>query len=87
MRVITYLFLDLIRFVFFTISPTPESYSRSLHDALPICNLCVDVCPVEGCITMRQLDKGATDPRTGTVVGDYANWTTHPNNPAAQAAE
>ena len=56
-------------------------------DECVACNLCVDVCPVEGCITMRQLDKGATDPRTGTVVGDYANWTTHPNNPAAQAAE
>ncbi|MDA3887947.1 MAG: NAD-dependent dihydropyrimidine dehydrogenase subunit PreA [Allgaiera sp.] len=56
-------------------------------DECVACNLCVDVCPVEGCITMRQLDKGATDPRTGTVVGDYANCTTHPNNPAAQAAE
>ncbi|MFC2968752.1 NAD-dependent dihydropyrimidine dehydrogenase subunit PreA [Acidimangrovimonas pyrenivorans] len=51
------------------------------------CNLCVDVCPVEGCITMEQLAKGVVDPRTGQTVGDYANWTTHPNNPAAQAAE
>ena len=50
------------------------------------CNLCVDVCPVEGCITMTTLDKGATDPRTGKVVGDYANWTTHPNNPGAGCA-
>jgi dihydropyrimidine dehydrogenase (NAD+) subunit PreA len=51
------------------------------------CNLCVDVCPVEGCITMPPLAKGAVDPRTGETVGDYANWTTHPNNPAATAAE
>ncbi|MFQ6550010.1 NAD-dependent dihydropyrimidine dehydrogenase subunit PreA [Aestuariibius sp. 2305UL40-4] len=52
------------------------------------CNLCVDVCPVENCITMEELAPGAVDPRTGKVVEpDYANWTTHPNNPAAQAAE
>ena len=51
------------------------------------CNLCVDVCPVENCITMRELAKGEVDARTGKKVGDYANWTTHPNNPAAQAAE
>ncbi|MDF2140112.1 NAD-dependent dihydropyrimidine dehydrogenase subunit PreA [Paenirhodobacter sp. CAU 1674] len=46
------------------------------------CNLCVDVCPVD-CITMRELAKGETDPRTGREVGDYANWTTHPNNPSS----
>jgi len=52
------------------------------------CNLCVDVCPVEACITMQELPLGATDPRTGRKVGPYANWTTHPNNPSArQAAE
>jgi dihydropyrimidine dehydrogenase (NAD+) subunit PreA len=51
------------------------------------CNLCVDVCPVENCITMTELPKGAVDPRTGRTVGDYANWTTHPNNPMARAAE
>jgi dihydropyrimidine dehydrogenase (NAD+) subunit PreA len=51
------------------------------------CNLCVDVCPVENCITMVELPKGTVDPRTGIVVGDYANWTTHPNNPMARAAE
>jgi dihydropyrimidine dehydrogenase (NAD+) subunit PreA len=52
------------------------------------CNLCIDVCPVEDCITMVELPKGAIDPRTGKTVGDYANWTTHPNNPmAATAAE
>ncbi|MEJ6395275.1 NAD-dependent dihydropyrimidine dehydrogenase subunit PreA [Gymnodinialimonas sp. 2305UL16-5] len=53
------------------------------------CNLCVNVCPVEGCITMEELAAGAMDERTGQVVsGDYANWTTHPNNPGAvKAAE
>ncbi|MCB2128952.1 MAG: NAD-dependent dihydropyrimidine dehydrogenase subunit PreA, partial [Rhodobacteraceae bacterium] len=57
-------------------------------DECVACNLCIDVCPVENCITMRQLPKGAVDPRTGRTVGDYANWTTHPNNPmAAKAAE
>jgi len=52
------------------------------------CNLCVDVCPVEDCITMERLAAGETDPRTGRVVqSDYANWTTHANNPSATAAE
>ena len=46
------------------------------------CNLCVNVCPVEDCITMEQLAPGMIDERTGRVVtGTYANWTTHPNNP------
>ena len=46
------------------------------------CNLCVNVCPVEDCITMEQLAPGMIDERTGRVVtGKYANWTTHPNNP------
>jgi dihydropyrimidine dehydrogenase (NAD+) subunit PreA len=52
------------------------------------CNLCVLVCPVEGCITLVHRVAGV-DPRTGL---DYArppaNWTTHPNNPSvAKAAE
>ncbi len=52
------------------------------------CNLCIDVCPVEDCITMERLAPGVVDPRTGRVVEPgYANWTTHPNNPAAKAAE
>ena len=52
------------------------------------CNLCVEVCPVEDCITMVAQPAGSVDPRTGkTVVDDYANWTTHPNNPGAVAAE
>jgi len=48
------------------------------------CNLCVEVCPVENCITMEALAPGTIDPRTGRVVeAGYANWTTHPNNPMA----
>ncbi|MFV2032490.1 MAG: NAD-dependent dihydropyrimidine dehydrogenase subunit PreA [Gammaproteobacteria bacterium] len=46
------------------------------------CNLCVSVCPVEDCITLRQLSPGEVDARTGDPVSDqYANWTTHANNP------
>ncbi len=52
------------------------------------CNLCVEVCPVENCITMVEQEKGTVDLRTGkTVSADYANWTTHPNNPSVEAAE
>ncbi|MCA1242639.1 NAD-dependent dihydropyrimidine dehydrogenase subunit PreA [Stappia stellulata] len=53
------------------------------------CNLCVSVCPVEDCISMVQMTEG-TDPRTGKKIEpDYANWTTHPNNPnrVMEAAE
>lgn len=35
------------------------------------CNLCMHVCPVDGCITMQRVDDGSR----------YRNWTTHPNNP------
>jgi len=45
------------------------------------CNLCVSVCPVEGCISMRQLRDG-NDPRTGRpVTSEKLAWTGHPNNP------
>ena len=45
------------------------------------CNLCVSVCPVDSCITMRQLTDGL-DPRTGQpIAAKRADWTTHPNNP------
>ena len=50
------------------------------------CNLCVNVCPVENCIIMVEMTEGA-DPRTGRPIDpDYANWTTHPNNPMAREA-
>ena len=52
------------------------------------CNLCVNVCPVENCITMEQLPAGTTDERTGQKVRkEYGNWTEHPNNPSVVAAE
>ena len=52
------------------------------------CNLCVNVCPVDGCISMVPLAAGEVDKRTGrTVSPEYANWTTHPNNPSSAAAE
>ena len=52
------------------------------------CNLCVNVCPVENCITMEQVH--GMDERTKAPIDEhYANWTTHPNNPNAvrEAAE
>lgn len=49
------------------------------------CNLCVSVCPIEDCISMEQVD--GIDARTGEQIPDeYANWTTHPNNPAVNEA-
>ena len=46
------------------------------------CNLCVSICPVPECITMRVLKPGEIDARTGKPVsGEYANWSTHANNP------
>lgn len=56
-------------------------------DECVACNLCVNVCPVEGCITMRELPLGEVDERTGKPVETYANWTTHPNNPSVVAGE
>jgi dihydropyrimidine dehydrogenase (NAD+) subunit PreA len=48
------------------------------------CNLCVVACPVENCITMVEMTEGV-DPRTGRRIDpNYANWTTHPNNPNAR---
>ncbi|MBT8155802.1 NAD-dependent dihydropyrimidine dehydrogenase subunit PreA [Epibacterium ulvae] len=55
-------------------------------DECVACNLCVNVCPVEGCITMEEVPAGQIDQRTGEVVSDeYGSWTTHPNNPMAVA--
>jgi len=52
------------------------------------CNLCVNVCPVNDCITMEPLSPGELDKRTGKKVQKkYANWTEHPNNPARTAAQ
>ncbi len=51
------------------------------------CNLCVVVCPVPDCITLRDLAPGEIDLRTGqTVSATHADWSTHPNNPMRVAA-
>jgi dihydropyrimidine dehydrogenase (NAD+) subunit PreA len=46
------------------------------------CNLCVNVCPVENCITMETIH--GIDPRNGHPADGYANWTEHPNNPMSK---
>ncbi len=69
------------------IAMKPGRVFEVIDEECVACNLCVNVCPVENCITMEELPQGATDPRTGETVRDYANWTTHPNNPMAKAAE
>jgi len=51
------------------------------------CNLCVTVCPVPECITLRDLQPGEIDQRTGLPASAaHADWTTHPNNPVRMAA-
>jgi dihydropyrimidine dehydrogenase (NAD+) subunit PreA len=52
------------------------------------CNLCVNVCPVEDCITMEQVT-AEVDPHGGAPARGYRNWTQHPNNPmrVAEPAE
>ena len=58
-----------------------ERYFEVIDEECVGCNLCVSVCPVENCITMETMRDGV-DPRTGDPINsDYANWTTHPNNP------
>ncbi|NBO21365.1 MAG: NAD-dependent dihydropyrimidine dehydrogenase subunit PreA [Rhodobacteraceae bacterium] len=70
------------------IAMSPDRVFTVKDEECVACNLCVNVCPVDDCITMVPMAKGTVDPRTGRTVGDYANWTTHPNNPmAATAAE
>ncbi|WP_172296746.1 NAD-dependent dihydropyrimidine dehydrogenase subunit PreA [Pseudoruegeria sp. HB172150] len=69
------------------ISMSADRVFEVKDDECVACNLCVNVCPVEGCITMEELAPGAMDERTGRKVAkEYANWTTHPNNPAARPA-
>lgn len=71
------------------ISNKPKNGKRHfevIDEECVACNLCVEVCPVESCITMVQMTEG-TDPRTGRKINpNYSNWTTHPNNPAAKVA-
>ena len=71
------------------ISNKPKNGKRHfevIEEECVACNLCVEVCPVESCITLVQLTSGK-DPRTGKKIDPkYANWTTHPNNPASKVA-
>ncbi|MGF1446881.1 MAG: NAD-dependent dihydropyrimidine dehydrogenase subunit PreA [Pikeienuella sp.] len=70
------------------IAMSPEREFTVIDAECVACNLCVNVCPVENCITMERLPAGTVDPRTGVVVSDQpADWTQHPNNPMSQAAE
>ena len=69
------------------ISMSADRVFEVMDDECVACNLCVNVCPVENCIEMVELPLGALDERTGKKVEKYANWTTHPNNPGARAAE
>ena len=66
------------------ISMSPDRVFEVQNDECVACNLCVVVCPIEGCISMEQQAPGSIDERTGEkVAAEYANWTTHPNNPSA----
>ena len=57
-----------------------------MDDECVACNLCVEVCPVENCITMERQTSG-TDARTGKKINhEPANWTQHPNNPLSVKA-
>ena len=67
------------------ISMSADRVFMVMDDECVACNLCVNVCPVENCITMVEVPLGETDARTGRKVTDYANWTTHPNNPSVAA--
>mgnify|MGYP001330655900 FL=1 len=70
------------------ISMTKDRIFEVKDDECVACNLCVNVCPVDGCITMETLPAGAIDERTGIpVAAEHGDWTTHANNPMAKAAE
>ena len=47
-------------------------------DECVACNLCVNVCPVEDCITMVPMKPGEIDPRTGKVVQPDLRQLDHP---------
>ena len=49
------------------------------------CNLCVNVCPVENCITMEPLAAGVMDQRTGTAgVAGLCQLDAAPQQPDGQ---
>jgi dihydropyrimidine dehydrogenase (NAD+) subunit PreA len=55
-----------------TSSVNGERRFEVIDDECVGCNLCVSVCPIDNCITMRQV----SDDSTASL-----NWTQHPNNP------
>ncbi|MEL7214318.1 MAG: NAD-dependent dihydropyrimidine dehydrogenase subunit PreA [Pseudomonadota bacterium] len=70
------------------IAMSPDRVFSVIDEECVACNLCVNVCPVEECITMEAMAPGQTDPRTGQpVVAEPSDWTAHPNNPSNVAAE
>ena len=70
------------------IAMRPGRVFEVIDEECVACNMCVNVCPVENCITMHELGVGETDARTGEVVdGSARNWTQHPNNVMSCAAE
>lgn len=65
------------------IAMKPGRVFEVIDEECVACNMCVNVCPVDNCITMRELPPGMTDLRTGeTVSEDNLNWTQHSNNVA-----
>ena len=70
------------------IAMKPGRVFEVIDEECVACNMCVNVCPVENCITMKELEPGEIDLRTGGVVkAEYSNWTQHPNNAMCTAAE
>ena len=69
------------------IEMTEDRRFRIKDEECVACNMCVNVCPVEGCITMRTLRPGEIDERTGEPVpAEPGTWLTHPNNVGCEAA-
>lgn len=69
------------------IEMTADRRFRIKDEECVACNMCVNVCPVEGCITMRTLQPGEIDERTGQQVpAEPGTWLTHPNNVGCAAA-
>jgi len=63
-----------------------KRYFEVKEDECVGCNLCVNVCPVPQCLTMRTLSPGEMDQRTRQPVqAGPLPWTQHPNNPMGQA--
>ena len=70
-----------------TSSKNGQRHFEVKEDECVGCNLCVTVCPVPDCITLRDLAPGEKDVRTGNMVlAEHGDWTTHPNNPMRSTA-